>query len=337
MKKSIGIIGVVCTFLLSACSTINTIQLDRLEAAEVSFPSVIRTVGVVNNTPLQIGTENDMSQTSGILEGEGKVMAEALAQGIASLDYFDQVIISDTSLCDMKVVLRSQQSLKKDWPGNVLSAQEATEWIEKLGVDVLLAVERIRIELKEGEVMGLMGPVLVVDGIVTPVLRAYVPGREKPLFTITKSDTIFWEPHPSLTFKHIVEDASEYAASLVLPALLPYWKQISRNYYDGGGVEMRDAGVYLREHNWEEAYALWKKVYDQKKGKSKMQAAFNLAFYHEMQGDFEAAKKYLEEARKIAKPLSLDEKMIQSYLVQLVELERGYQQLRIQMKRFDVK
>ena len=39
--------------------------------------------------------------------------------------------------------------------------------------------------------------------------------------------------------------------------LLPYWVEVERYYYDGGNVEMRDAGVFVREESWEEAAALW--------------------------------------------------------------------------------
>ena len=29
-----------------------------------------------------------------------------------------------------------------------------------------------------------------------------------------------------------------------------HWDEVARFYYDGGNIEMRDAGVYLRENNW---------------------------------------------------------------------------------------
>ena len=79
---------------------------------------------------------------------------------------------------------------------------------------------------------------------------------------------------------------------------------------------MRDAGVYVREHNWEEAYSLWKKVYDTKKGNHKMRAAFNLALYSEIQGDFDQAKAYIEEKKWGVKEASLEFKDIDPYKVE---------------------
>lgn len=323
---------------MTSCGTINTIRFDQLKAGEVSFPEVIRRVGIINNMPIIEGGEKELSQTSGILEGDGKVAAEVLAQEIASTGYFDEVVICDSALCDLKVSLKNRQGLRDDWQGNPLTKEKADEWLKKLDVDLLLSLERIHIELKEGTIMmdGIV-PVSVLDGAVSSVLRGYVSGRERPIFKIDKQDTIFWEPQPSLTFTNIVKESSEFASSVLVPYVLPSWKEVTRNYYDGGCVEMRDAGVYVREHNWEEACLLWKKVYDTQKGNQKMRAAFNLALYSEIQGDFEQAKAYIEVAKELVKPESYDAVVVHAYQLKLESLAKEYQQLRLQMSRFDDK
>ena len=117
--------------------------------------------------------------------------------------------------------------------------------------------------------------------------------------------------------------------------LLPSWKLVERNYYASGNVEMRDANVYVTEQNWEEAYSLWKKVYDTKKGKQRMMAAFNLAVYHEAHDNPQQAIAYLEEAIKLVKPGSWDARMIEVYQVQLEAQSKQRQQLEVQMKRFE--
>lgn len=335
MKRYLGISAWAVALLLSACSSVNTLYFDQLEAADVSFPEVVRKVGIINNMPEIIGGEEELSQTAGILEGNGKVVAETLAQEIAATHYFDEVVICDSALCNLKVSLKNHQGVKDEWQGNILSASVAGEWLDKLGVDMLLSVERVRIELKEGTVMSELMP--VVDGYISSVLRMYVPERSKPIMRINKQDSIYWRPGRSLTFTKIVKESSEFAASALVSYMIPSWKEVARNYYDGGSVEMRDAGVYVREHNWEGTYLLWKKVYDTKKGKQKMRAAFNLALYHEMQGDFEQAKTYIEAASELVKPETEDAVLIRSYQVQLDAFAKKYQRLRIQMSRFDVK
>ena len=119
MKKIKWLMNLLLVGMISSCGTVNTVYFDRLEAAQISFPDVIRKVGVVNNMPTIEGDENALSNTAGILEGDGKIAAEALAQGIAETNYFEEVVVCDSSLCNMKVRLKNRQSLKKEWPGNV--------------------------------------------------------------------------------------------------------------------------------------------------------------------------------------------------------------------------
>ena len=123
-------------------------------------------------------------------------------------------------------------------------------------------------------------------------------------------------------------------ASMVVEHLLPHWKEIYRYYYDGGNMDMRDAGVYVREQNWEAASALWQKVFEAKKGKTKMYAAFNLALYYELKDDFVKAKEYLDEASRLAGEGSSSEALIRIYQLQLDEQAKKNLRLQMQMKRF---
>ena len=181
-----------------------------------------------------------------------------------------------------------------------------------------------------------MVQVPVIDGIVTPLIRAYVPGRHTPLFTFSKTDTIYWEMRPDLTQDRVIKDASEYAGVLPARHLLPHWKEVERYYFDGGVSEMRDAGIYVREQNWEEAASLWQSLYDSKKGKNKMYAAYNLALYYEMQDELEKAREYLDVALSLAKEESWEKQMIVFYQVQLEEEAQKNRHLKIQMKRFEL-
>ena len=98
---------------------------------------------------------------------------------------------------------------------------------------------------------------------------------------------------------------------------------------------MRDAGVYVREQNWEEASVLWKNIYDKKKGKAKMRAAYNLAVYSEMKDDFEYAKEYLATACALADEGSWEHQLILFYQMKLEEERKKNLRLNVQMKRFE--
>ena len=294
----------------TACTTLQSISFERLQPASVSFPDQVRKVGVVGYVSQ---VENEAQATT--LKGDGLLAAESLAQEIAETHYFDQVIMGDS----------------------VQSGQSVDHLIQTMDVDMLFVMEQVDIQLMEGALFipELMMTVPAIDAAVTPIIRVYTQKRKAPLFTVSKTDTISWEYRPNLTQDQVVKDASEYAAIMSMNHLLPYWEEIHRYYYDGGSVEMRDAGVYLREQEWERAASLWETVYMQKKGKSKMRAAFNLAVYHESQGNFEQAKEYLDAASRLAGEGTSDDGLIKYYQLQLDSQAKRNQQLKLQMKRFE--
>ena len=95
MKRSVSLIILVAGTLLASCSSLQTISFDQLQAADVSFPDAVRKVAVINNMPV-LKTKDNHEILSSELEGDGKVASEALAENIANVNYFDQVIICDS-------------------------------------------------------------------------------------------------------------------------------------------------------------------------------------------------------------------------------------------------
>ena len=327
MKKNLFLISIGSVLLfLTACTTLQTVSYERLQPADVNFPGQIRKVAIVNNMPSVTQDYKQVDYKSASLEGDGKVAAEALAQEVVAVNYFDQVVVCDNSF------RKDAEPLER-----LIPKETVDDLLRELEVDMLLSMERVNVELKEGIffIPELYVTVPAVDGIVTSVVRAYIKEREEPLFTVQKTDTLCWQLTPKLSFSDVVKEASEYAASMPMQNLLPYWVEMERYYYDGGNVEMRDAGVYVREEQWEEASVLWKKAYDQKKGKVKMRAAYNLAVYSEMKNDFDKAREYLDAAYALSAENSWDQQLILLYRMKLEDECQKNQRLNIQMKRFE--
>lgn len=316
--------------VLPACTTIQPFSYERLQAADVIFPEQVRNVGIVNCMPQQDLDEKNLDYSLGVFEGDGKVATEALAMEIAETGYFDRVVICDSVLYPKNLVSDEGWSLGEE---NVDSLMET------LGVNLLFAMEHVHAQLKEGSMFlpELMMEVPVMDGVVTPVVKVYALGRKAPLYTVNRTDTICWELSQELTYKQIIKDVSEYAAVVTVPNFIPHWEEQYRYYFDGGNVNMRDAGVYVRERNWEEAAVLWQELYEKKNGKIRIQAAYNLAVYYEMQDDMSRAKEYLDSASSLAKENSKEARMIELYQVHLADQMKQSQRLRLQMKRFEDK
>ena len=103
--------------------------------------------------------------------------------------------------------------------------------------------------------------------------------------TLHPTDSIFWEEYGGSvteTFAHMIPDAqmlreaSEFAGTIPVKQLLPFWKTGKRYLYTGGSVQMRDAAIFVRENSWDRAFELWEQVYNgTKKEKKKMKAALN--------------------------------------------------------------
>ena len=319
----LGIVG-----LLPSCTILQPFSFERLQAADVSFPEQVKSVGIVNYMPELDWDDESVDYRSGLLEGDGKIATEALAQGIAETGYFSQVVICDSVLC-------TQRGARDE--DMVIQAEMADSLMQALGVDLLFAMERVQIQLKEGVLFmpEVMLEVPAIDGAVIPLVRVYVPGRNAPLYSVSKADTISWELTPELSYNQMVEDASGHAGALSVTHLIPHWKELHRYYFDGGNADMRDAGVYVREQEWKEAADLWHQLYDKRKGKIRMQAAYNLALYYEMQNDLEQAKYYLDAAASLAKEGSGEAQLIMFYQLQLEEQMKQSQRLQLQMKRFE--
>ena len=324
MKKIVfAILAVVLKALLPSCAVLKPISYERLQGTDVNFPEQVRTVGVVNCLP-DLPNRVWVDDVQNSYEGEGQLTAESLAQGMAETRYFDQVVICDSAYVPSDV--------------NVgLSYGQMDSLIRSLDVDMLFTVERVLLEMSTDKVWfpELMQRIPVLRVGVTPLVGAYKKDRERPLFKVCKTDTIYWELPLESDLNEVVRSASEYAGTIPLKYMLPYWEEVHRCYFDGGSAEMRDAGIYVREQDWDAAAELWRTVCSKKKGRYKLHAAYNLTLYHEMRDEFEQAKECLEMAYGLSKEGSFEYSLIKAYALQLEEQMLKNQRLQIQMKRFE--
>lgn len=295
--------------LLGSCQMVQELSIDYMLPADISFPNSLKRIAVVNNVPDlsddEIQTVNKSHEKYSTTKetycnGDPAITAEALANSIANENYFDEVIICDSALRNHETIHRA------------LSQEEVRTLTEDLNVDFLIAIEDIKINATRKitflEDLGYFYG--MVDAKVSPTLRIYVPERNAPLVTIAPTDSIFWEEAGYsegvvngrlINDEELVSQASEFAGIMPLKHILPNWKTASRLLFSDGSANMRDASIYARENNWEKAIQLWKKQYDSKSGKKKMQAACNIALGYEMQDSIASALEWAEKAQDIAK------------------------------------
>lgn len=323
MKKYALYTVLVSLVILTSCSSIQTLTFDQLCPAEVNFPYQVSTVGVVNNMPSRPESKKNIL-TLGKIGAEGKMATEALAGYLADSKYFNQVIICDSAL----------QSTDRT---AILSERQVDELSSMLGVDFIISFERVSLDVEKKEYSNpdWMTSIPVLQVKVSPVVRLYLPGRKSPLMELVSTDSLYFDLGYRISEKEIIEEASRHAASVMANKIVPYWQTVNRFYFDGGGVEMRDAAVYVREGDWTSARDLWTKVYNrQKKGKTKFRAAYNIALSYEMTGDMEKASEWLSNASEYVTEGSEEEMALKYYIEQFRKRKAEFGKLNIQMGRF---
>ncbi|SHJ47445.1 DUF6340 family protein [Bacteroides stercorirosoris] len=354
-----------CSLLLGGCQSVEQLSIDYMLPAEVSFPSSLRRVAVVNNMPpipdnqliVEETGEKKKDQTevarkTGYFNGNAQIATESLAEALAHENYFDEVVICDSAL-------RANDMIPRE---STLSKDEVEELTENLAVDFLIALENVQIRsLRKIEFFpDWRMYVGTLDVKVYPTVKVYLPQRTGPMVTVSANDSIFWDHTSSnmtsassglITDENMLKEASEFAGVIPVKHLLPYWTTANRYLFTGGSVNMRDAAVFVRENNWEQAIELWKQTYEKKKkGKQKMYAAYNVALGYEMQDSIYKAEEWALKAQKVAFEIDkIEEKKNQStvdfsdvpnylavtrYLNALQERKEGMTRLNAQMQRF---
>lgn len=361
-KYSYFFLSLLICMVFGSCQTIEQIPIDYMMPAEINFPPELRRVAVVNNissTPENKWIEADkpasadeVARATAYPNGDATIAAESLAEAIADGNYFDEVIICDSAL-------RANDKIARE---ETLSREEVKELTTQLGADFIISLENL--QLKANKTIRYLSEWECYYGSIDlkayPTVRVYIPNRSRPILTITPNDSIFWEEYGN-TFAyvetHLIKDnemrkeASEFAGTIPVKYLLPYWTTATRNLYTGGSVQMRDATVYVREDSWDNAYKLWKQAFDISKGdKKKMYAAHNISVYYEMKDDIKEAVAWATKAQELArKAEKLDQKskdklsatdvpnyvMISLYLGELEKRMAGLSTLNMQMSRFN--
>ena len=319
-------LAILLGMLLASCGSVETLSFDELRPAVYSLPPQAGNVAVINNA-VPTSQHKRGIVTLGYLYGDGVLASQSLADVLADSRYFNQVVICDSAFRD-----------SQDTPYRQFTQDEVDEIAADLGVDVVLSLDEIIVNTRRHGHPDVhpMFQHETIEAKVTPVLHVYLPERKKPLYTIALSDSLEWDVEEGLSDKVIVEEMA-YAAAIALGrTLVPYWSPVTRHYYDGGSVTVRDAGVNVRKGNWERARELWQKAYDSGGSKKKRaRLAYNLALASERLDDIEAAESWVTKSLELSAEGSDMHSSAKLYKHRVDERKTQLQLLKAQMERFE--
>ena len=301
------------------------------------------------NHPKDKTLQERYAKTTKFHKGISLIAAEALAETIAEKRYFDEVIICDS-------FLYLTDSTKES---HSLTKEEINRLTDKLEVDFLISIENLLIKSTHQTMnFGRTGVQGIVTATVYPTIKIYIPNRETAMSTLTCSDSIYWDNiiyNGENPLDYLIDDdmmireASDFAGTLPVNKLLPFWKRSTRSIFSYGSVSMRDAYHYITHDQVEKAITIWEHIYNTDKGKNKMRAAHNLAIGFEMQDDITTAISWAEKALLLAvdidyKTIERDVRIIkeptytlsiQRYINELKQRQAIIPRLNAQMNRFN--
>lgn len=361
MKKYPFIFLLLSAIIYCSCQTTDLLSIDYLVPADINFPSQIKRVGIVNNvssfpdsnadsiSKINLFTQNKIVRKIYILDGNPEMAANSLAETIAAGNYFDVVVICDSALRAGDIHPRE----------TMLGKDEVNELAAQLNVDLLIALEKVKITVTRSVTPLVENEVFLgtVDAKVNPQVRLYIPNRSTPLLLINGNDTIFWEDIQYtemaactriISDEKLIQEASGFAGTIPVKHMIPYWKTTNRFFYINGSVEMRDAALFVRKNAWERALPLWEKAYQSSNNKKKMRAALNLSLFYEMKDDLEKAEEFGEIALGLSKKIDKvgdtpnanaiqyapNFGIIYANLSELIKRKSDQSRLNIQMERF---
>ncbi|GAB6393977.1 MAG: tetratricopeptide repeat protein [Bacteroidales bacterium] len=295
MKRLCCLFTGIC--LLTSCSSIHYINIETYSPAEITYPSAVRKVLIVNNAlpqPPEIGCEYKLM---GTLQDTCKACADsalfdacrALGTAIAETGYFDDVLFF-------------HEGTRKDdvyYSDVALTPEQVASLCEETGTDAVISFDRLLFNMKKNvsltEYQTLFG---TIDVYIKSIARSYRQGDVSPV-TLIADDSIFFQGDfynlDELVWKLPSPDdalrmAGTYLGEKLYTAFVPHWKNETRWFYTGAGARWKEATAFAADGKWAQAADRWLYIYNRENGwADKARAASNLALAYEMRSDMQKA------------------------------------------------
>lgn len=329
--------------VLTGCGTINYINIETYKPAEITFPTMVSKVLIVNNAVPQPEKSGYEYKHLGVVQDTARAKADSAlfdasrALGIAILetDYFNDVLLfheatrkDDKYLTDQKLSQATVQSL-----------------CEETGADAVISIDRLLFDMTKTTASFSNGFFLgFIDVKMTGVMRAYIPERETPLATVLLSDSLYWSEQGE-TIKELdrylpspenaLREAGKYIGEIAAPNFVPHWDNEIRWFYTGISTVWKQAAAYAATQRWDMAEERWLSAYKQTRNETqKAKLASNIAFAKEMQGNYTESLEWANKALSLFKKTGENTRnyqLIQQYTLALQERINESRKLNIQI------
>ncbi len=342
MKNPILLLYLLPVLLLSVVSCkMSSVSVNVLKPAEITIPSAINTLAVVNRS--LPGEGNHLNNAiEGILSGEGlfvdRQASERTVSGVGdALLNSPRFKVTIPTGIDIRGTGTSRFPEPLEWA-------KVEDICKKFSADALITLETFdsnvgrKMEQKErtrkqdGETISYIEYKAHMDIGIEAGWRIYYPKEKRIVDQNVFVDHMYWDgvgkseeeawsrlPKP----RYAIKDAGYFAGKQYGIRISPMWVWVSRQYYVKANEDFKNAKMFVKSNQWEEAEKLWTKHKDSPDMKIRGYAAYNLALAAEIKGDLDLALTLAKKAYsefKIKKALSYS-KVIQQRIYDQQRLE----------------
>ena len=322
------------TFFFASCAGIKTLNIQTQEPAQVTLPTNIGKLLIVDNAVLQpndIGHSKKRigrSQTEKVsveIDSLSIIYTEALSQFLNEEGFFEMVMLHNEPM----------RSDNEYWKEDPITPERMQELKEESGADAVVSLDKLLVSSDWQDLFIQEGyPYAKLSGKISSTLRIYMPTEQGLIPTVQYIDSLYWEgfdvSNDGMAFAEFVVPHAEealkelaiYAADKMTYVLTPHWITQERWYYTLPSSTVREASAFAEQAKWKEAIVKWDSFYNSTKNKTdKAKIASNIAFGFEMLDDIVTAHDWALIAEKLfnesTSPSSLERKRISIYKTEL--------------------
>jgi len=313
MRQLCFLFTIIFLAAMTSCATMD-VTLNVLEPADISIPSNIQKMAVVNRS-LPDKDEKAKNVVEGILTGEAPFAdragsAECLRGVADALVQSPRFTIFVPREPNLKGTGTRKFPAPLDW--NVID-----DICRKTGADAVLSLEifdsnnRINYHLEQrsktilGKEMKYMANVGLLRSSIEAGWRVYNPSTRQIVDENVFTDYREWNAEgesEKLAFGRLpaqteaVKMAGYFAGEQYAKRISPNRVRVGREFYKKGNSDMKYAKRLCQSGRWDEAADVWKKYTEAPKAKLAGRACYNMALAEEINGNLQAALDWSDKA-----------------------------------------
>ena len=310
------VVLIVLSVTLSSCSATKDHTLSALGPASVDLATTITKIGIINESntsqksEYHTRIEQILSAKNHQLQQDGIDAAiSGLFDELVKDQRFDTVQLIHTDVNNSKGLGYSADTISWDTIKDICDANgvDAIFSLAYYEADTQVSVKKKKIEEQNmlRQYVKVQGHEITLETLIENGWRIYDPYNQKVIDELVFNDQITSTGtgtnevdalYDISDRREAVLDQSKHAGSSYGLRLLPQEQAVIRDYFVRGSEKLGEAKKWAAEGDWQAAAALWEQEVANENPKIKAKACYNMAFYNEMNGDYQAAMEWAEKA-----------------------------------------